>query len=53
LAGLITVNSKDDARVQVADLLAGVARRSAEAGDDRTLGPILSRTSLRDTEPSS
>ncbi len=28
LAGLVTVDSRDDPRVQVADLLAGIARRS-------------------------
>lgn len=31
LAGLVTVDSRDDPRVQVADLLAGIARRSTEA----------------------
>jgi len=33
LAGLVTVDSRDDARVQVADLLAGIARRSPGALD--------------------
>jgi len=47
LAGLVTVDSRDDPRVQVADLLAGVARRSL---DDRLLRPFLSPTSLRDTK---
>ncbi len=50
LAGLVTVDSRDDPRVQVADLLAGLARRSAEAGDDKLLQPFLSPTALRDPE---
>ena len=51
LAGLVTVDSRDDPRVQVADLLAGLARRSAETGhDDGRLQPFLSPTSLRDPE---
>ena len=50
LAGLVTVDSRDDPRVQVADLLAGVARRSPETGDDGPLQPFLSPTSLRDPE---
>lgn len=48
LAGLVTVDSRDDPRVQVADLLAGVARRLPPAGADGPLGPYLSATSLRD-----
>ncbi len=48
LAGLVMVDSRDDARVQVADLLAGVARRSPLNGDDRLIQPFLSVTSLRD-----
>ncbi len=48
LAGLVAVDSRDDPRVQVADLLAGVARRSANVGDDDLLQPFLSATSLRD-----
>jgi hypothetical protein len=48
LAGLVTVDSRDDARIQVADLLAGVARRSPPA--DGALQPFLSPTSLRDPE---
>ena len=48
LAGLVTVDSRDDPRVQVADLLAGIARRSSASGDDRLLEPFLSPTSLRD-----
>ena len=48
LAGLVTVDSRDDPRVQVADLLAGVARRSPDIGDDDLLQPLLSPTSLRD-----
>jgi hypothetical protein len=50
LAGLVTVDSRDDPRVQVADLLAGVARRSPNIGDDGPLQPFLSPTSLRDPE---
>jgi len=48
LAGLVTVDSRDDPRVQVADLLAGVARRSPDIGDHGLLQPLLSPTSLRD-----
>jgi hypothetical protein len=48
LAGLVTVDSRDDPRVQVADLLAGVARRSPNIGDDGPLEPFLSPNSLRD-----
>jgi len=48
LAGLVTVDSRDDPRVQVADLLAGVARRSPNVGDPGPLQPFLSPTSLRD-----
>ena len=50
LAGLVTVDSRDDPRVQVADLLAGVARRSTETGYDGLLQPFLSPFSLRDPE---
>jgi hypothetical protein len=49
-AGLVTVDSRDDPRVQVADLLAGVARRSAESGYDDLLAPFVSPTSLRDAD---
>lgn len=48
LAGLVTVDSRDDPRVQVADLLAGVARRSSNGGDGGPLQPFLTATSLRD-----
>ena len=48
LAGLVAVDSRDDPRVQVADLLAGVARRWPEPVDDGPLQPFLSPTSLRD-----
>lgn len=48
LAGLLMVDSRDDARVQVADLLAGLARRLAENVDDGPLQPFVSPTSLRD-----
>ncbi|MBW8731155.1 MAG: hypothetical protein JF622_09260, partial [Terrabacter sp.] len=47
LAGLVTVDSRDDARVQVADLLAGVARRWPDLGDESPLRAFLSPTSLR------
>jgi hypothetical protein len=50
LAGLVTVDSRDDPRVQVADLLAGVARRWPNASGDGPLQPFLSPTSLRDPE---
>ena len=46
LAGLVTVDSRDDPRVQVADLLAGVARR--HSGRFPPLQPFLSPTSLHD-----
>jgi len=48
LAGLVTVDSRDDPRVQVADVLAGIARRSPDVGGDPLLQPFLSPTSLRD-----
>ncbi len=47
LAGLVTVDSRDDPRVQVADLLAGVARRSPDSDDDGLLRSFVSPTSLR------
>ncbi|MGW4155604.1 DUF3800 domain-containing protein [Micromonospora chersina] len=50
LAGLVMVDSRDDPRVQVADLLAGVARRSPEIRNDALLQPLLSPTSLHDPE---
>jgi hypothetical protein len=50
LAGLVMVDSRDDPRVQVADLLAGVARRLPRTIDDGPLQPFLSPTSLRDPE---
>jgi len=50
LAGLVAVDSRDDPRVQVADLLAGVARRLPGNVDDGPLQPFLSPTSLRDPE---
>jgi len=48
LAGLVMVDSRDDPRVQVADLLAGVARRLPRIVDDGPLQPFVSPTSLRD-----
>jgi hypothetical protein len=48
LAGLVMVDSRDDPRVQVADLLAGLARRLPGTVDDGPLQPFLSPTSLRD-----
>lgn len=50
LAGLVMVDSRDDPRVQVADLLAGVARRSRGTIDNALLAPLLSATSLLDGE---
>ena len=50
LAGLVMVDSRDDPRVQVADLLAGVARRLPDNVDDAPLQPLLSPTSLRDPD---
>ncbi|MFB9363391.1 hypothetical protein [Actinoplanes nipponensis] len=47
LAGLVTVDSRDDPRVQVADLLAGMARRLPRAAEG-PLRPFLSPTSLGD-----
>jgi len=53
LAGLVTVDSRDDPRVQVADLVAGVARRSPNRADHHgLLQPFLSPTSLRDPDRS-
>lgn len=48
LAGLLMVDSRDDPRVQVADILAGMARRLPEIVDDGPLQPFISPTSLRD-----
>jgi hypothetical protein len=50
LAGLVMVDSRDDPRVQVADLLAGVARRLPGIINDALLQPLLSPASLRDPE---
>ena len=50
LAGLVMVDSRDDPRVQVADLLAGVARRLPGIINDDPLRPLLSPTSLHDSE---
>jgi hypothetical protein len=50
LAGLVMVDSRDDPRVQVADLLAGVARRLPGSLSDAPLQPLISPTSLRDPE---
>ena len=50
LAGLVMVDSRDDPRVQVADLLAGVARRLPGIVNDASFQPLLSPTSLRDPE---
>jgi hypothetical protein len=51
LAGLLMVDSRDDPRVQVADLLAGLARRLPEIVGDSPLQPFVSVTSLRDPGP--
>ncbi|WP_091672426.1 hypothetical protein [Micromonospora auratinigra] len=48
LVGLVMADSRDDPRVQVADLLAGIARRMPGIVDDDLLRPLLSPTSLRD-----
>jgi hypothetical protein len=50
LAGLVMVDSRNDPRVQVADLLAAVARRLSRTNYDALLEPLLSPTSLRDPE---
>ncbi len=50
LAGLVPVDSRDDPRIQVADLLAGIARRHPSSSDDGLLQPFISPTSLRDPE---
>ncbi|MGW4502382.1 DUF3800 domain-containing protein [Micromonospora sp. NPDC004336] len=50
LAGLVMVDSRDDPRVQVADLLAGMARRLPAAMNPALLQPLLSSTSLHDPE---
>ncbi len=50
LAGLVSVDSRDDPRVQVADLLAGITRRTANLDDAGQLRPFISPTSLRDPE---
>jgi hypothetical protein len=50
LAGLVMVDSRDDPRVQVADLLAGIARRLADNAEDSPLRPLLLSTSMRDPE---
>jgi hypothetical protein len=44
LAGLMMADSRDDPRVQVADLLAGMARRLPETVDDGPLQPFVSLT---------
>jgi hypothetical protein len=48
LAGLVAVDSRDDPRVQLADLLAGVTRRSPDLGGP--LQSFLSPTSLLDPQ---
>ena len=50
LAGPVMADSRDDPRVQIADLLAGIARRLADKGNDSALGPLLSATSLHDPQ---
>lgn len=47
LAGLVTVDSRDDPRIQVADLLAGIARRSSGRVDPDPVKPFVSAFSLR------
>jgi hypothetical protein len=46
LAGLLMVDSREDPRVQVADILAGMARR-LEVADESPLWPFVSPTSLQ------
>jgi hypothetical protein len=46
-AGLVMVDSRDDPRVQIADLLAGIARRSLENGEHGAFECLLSSSSLR------
>jgi hypothetical protein len=46
LAGLVMADSRDDPRIQVADLLAGVARRLPAVTDPALLQPLISPTSL-------
>jgi hypothetical protein len=53
LAGLVMADSRDDPRVQVTDLLAGMARRRPEIVGDGPLRPFISPTSLRDPQPGS
>jgi hypothetical protein len=48
LAGLLMVDSRDDPRIQVADILAGMARRLPEIVDDGSPRAFVSPTSLRD-----
>jgi hypothetical protein len=48
LRGLVMADSRDDPRVQIADLLAGVSRRLPGGLDHGPLRPFLSPTSLRD-----
>ena len=43
LAGLVTVDSRDDPRVQVADLLAGLARRAGATGGSSRAGTRTAR----------
>lgn len=50
LAGLVMADSRDDPRIQVTDLLAGVARRLRGTADDGPLRPFISPTSLRDPD---
>lgn len=45
LAGLTMVDSRDDPRVQIADLLAGAARRSPEVVNDVLVTPIAGHDS--------
>ncbi|MEU4625126.1 hypothetical protein AB0G04_34775 [Actinoplanes sp. NPDC023801] len=46
LAGLVMADSREDPRIQVADLLAGVARRPPGFADPALLRPLVSPTSL-------
>lgn len=53
LVGLVMADSRDDPRVQVADLLAGAARRLPDVTRDPRFQPLLSATSLLDRQGTS
>jgi uncharacterized protein DUF3800 len=51
LTGLVMVDSRDDPRVQVADLLAGIPRRLPEIVGDHRFQPFLSPTPVERAVP--